>query len=51
MLHACLLAAFLACVFPPAGAQVTKQPASLSVEEVVEMNKEGFAEDVIVTSE
>jgi hypothetical protein len=49
MLHVWLLAVFLACVFPPAGAQVTKQSSSLSVEEVVEMNKEGFAEDVIVT--
>jgi hypothetical protein len=49
MLHAWLLVGFLAYVSLPASAQVSKPSASLSVEEVVDMNKQGFAEDVIIT--
>lgn len=49
MLHVSLSALFLAGALPPARAQVSKSPAPLTVEDVVELHKDGFADDVIIT--
>jgi hypothetical protein len=47
-LHSGLLAVLLAQM-PTLDAQVAKPPSPLTVEEVVQLNKEGFSEEVIVT--
>src|SRR5438874_6470179 len=50
LLHSGLLAALLAHTLVIGDAQVaSKPPAPLSVEEVVQLNKAGFSEDVIIT--
>jgi hypothetical protein len=49
-LHSGLLAAGLVLAFAGAGAQVaSKPPAPMTVEEVVQLNKAGFSEEVIIT--
>jgi hypothetical protein len=44
-----LLGVLLIQVFALNGAQVSKPPSPMTVEEVVQMNKAGFSEDVIIT--
>ena len=49
MLHKCLVAVLVSYILPISGAQLSKPAAPLTVEEVVQLSKAGFAEDVIVT--